>query len=157
MPKFDLLEAPVGIRRPTSADCQELLALVESSHSLHRPWVDPPSTPQRYETYLRTRQGPGDDGFFICDSRSGCIVGVVNLNCIVRGFFHSAYLGYYAGAAFARQGYMSDGLKLVSRFSFTEMGLHRLEANIQPENVASIALRANVVFARKGFRRDIYR
>jgi [ribosomal protein S5]-alanine N-acetyltransferase len=151
MATFDLEEGRVGIRRPTAADCDELLALVHSSQALHRPWVDPPSTRERYEAYLQSRGGPGDDGFLVCDRRSGSIVGVVNLNCIVRGFFHSAYLGYYVGAAFGGQGYMTGGLKLVARFAFTEMGLHRLEANIQPENVASIALVRKCGFRMEGF------
>lgn len=151
MPSFELFEGRIGIRRPTAADCDELLALIHSSQDLHRPWLDPPSTRQRYDAYLESRRGPGDEGFLVCDSRSGSIVGVVNLNCIVRGFFHSAYLGYYVGAAFAGQGYMTEGLKLVARFAFVEIGLHRLEANIQPENVASIALARRCGFRKEGF------
>jgi [ribosomal protein S5]-alanine N-acetyltransferase len=151
MASFELVEGRVEIRRPMAADCDEFLALVRSSQDLHRPWVEPPSTRQRYEAYLESRQWVGDDGFFVCDSGSGSIVGVVNLNCIVRGFFHSAYLGYYVGAAFAGRGYMTEGLKLVARFAFTEMGLHRLEANIQPENVASIALVRKCGFRKEGF------
>jgi ribosomal-protein-alanine N-acetyltransferase len=151
MASFELLKGRVGIRRPTAADCDEFLTLVNSSRELHRPWVEPPSTRQRYEAYLESRRGQGDDGFLVCDSGSGAIVGVVNLNCIVRGFFHSAYLGYYVGAAFAGQGYMTEGLKLVARVAFTEIGLHRLEANIQPENVASLALARKCRFRKEGF------
>lgn len=151
MPSFESIGTRVAIRRPTPADCDEFLALVQSSQHFHHPWVDPPSTKERYETYLQSRQGPGDDGFLICDHGSGRIVGVVNLNCIVRGHFHSAYLGYYIAEAFAGQGYMTDGLRLVARFAFGEMGLHRLEANIQPENVASIALARKCGFRKEGF------
>jgi [ribosomal protein S5]-alanine N-acetyltransferase len=151
MPSFELIEGRIGIRRPTAADCEELLALVNSSQELHRPWLDAPSTREQFDKYLQSRRGAGDDGFFVCDSGSGAIVGVVNLNCIVRGFFHSAYLGYYVGAAFAGQGYMTEGLKLVACFAFTEMGLHRLEANIQPGNVASIALVRKCGFRKEGF------
>ena len=113
MASFDLAGTRVGIRRPAGVDCDELLALVQTSQSLHRPWVDPPSTRERYETYLKSREGPGDDGFFVCDSGSGRIVGVVNVNCTVRGLFQSAYLGYYVGAAFAGKGYMTEGVGLV--------------------------------------------
>jgi len=151
MPEFALTGQHVSIRRPAVADCDEFLALVQSSQNLHRPWADPPSTRERYENYLRSRQAPGDDGFFVCDSRLGSIVGVVNLNCIVRGLFQSTYLGYYVGAAFAGQGFMTEGLSQVARFAFSEMGLHRLEANIQPENVASIALVRKCGFRKEGF------
>jgi len=151
MPSFELLAYRVGIRRPSTADRDEFLALVQSSRSLHHPWVDPPSTPEQFEAYLQSRQAPGDDGFLLCEHQSGRIVGVINFNCIVRGFFQSAYLGYYIGASFAGQGYMTEGLKLAARFAFTEMNLHRLEANIQPKNIASIALVRKCGFRREGF------
>ena len=35
---------------------------------------------------------------------------------------------------FSEKGYMSAGLKLVLEKVFKELALHRLEANIQPEN-----------------------
>jgi ribosomal-protein-alanine N-acetyltransferase len=75
----------------------------------------------------------------------------VNLNEIVRGAFHSAYLGYYGFAPHARQGYMTEGLGLVLRHAFRQMGLHRLEANIQPRNRASRALVRRLGFRREGF------
>lgn len=151
MPSFELIGMRVAIRRPTFADCDEFLSLVHASRSLHMPWVDPPSTRELYESYVRSRQGQTDDGFFVCDHASGQIIGVVNLNCIVRGLFQSAYLGFYVRAAHASQGYMVEGLALVVKYAFCEMGLHRLEANIQPENVASLALVRRLGFRKEGF------
>ncbi len=78
-------------------------------------------------------------------------MGVVNLNEIVRGAFHSAYLGYYGFTPHAGQGYMAEGLGLVLRHAFRRMGLHRLEANIQPGNRASRALVRGLGFRREGF------
>jgi [ribosomal protein S5]-alanine N-acetyltransferase len=78
-------------------------------------------------------------------------MGVVNLNEIVRGAFHSAYLGYYGFNPHARQGYMAEGLGLVLRHAFRRVGLHRLEANIQPGNRASRALVRRLGFRREGF------
>ncbi len=79
------------------------------------------------------------------------IVGVFNLSEIVRGFFQSAYLGFYAVADYAGQGYMSAGLKLVLKKIFEEMDLHRLEANIQPNNHRPIHL-----VQKNGFRKEGY-
>ena len=75
----------------------------------------------------------------------------MNVNCIVCRAFQSAFLGYYANAAFAGRGYMTEGLRLVTEYAFTEMGLHRLEANIQPANLASIGVAKKCGFHKEGF------
>jgi ribosomal-protein-alanine N-acetyltransferase len=75
----------------------------------------------------------------------------VNLNEIVRGAFRSAYLGYYSFTPHAGHGYMAEGLRLVLRHAFRGLGLHRLEANIQPGNRASRALVRGLGFRREGF------
>ena len=78
------------------------------------------------------------------------LVGVVNLNEIVRGNFQSAYLGYYAFAPHVGRGYMREGLTLALRWVFGELRLHRVEANIQPGNEASLALVRRLGFRREG-------
>lgn len=77
-------------------------------------------------------------------------MGYVEITQIVRGLFCSAYLGYYAFAEHARQGLMAEGLQQVVRLAFTKLKLHRLEANIQPENLASIALVRSCGFHKEG-------
>ena len=151
MSSFDAAGATVGIRRPTFADCDEFISLMQASQEFHHPWVDFPKTPGRYDAYVRSRQTPTEDGFLICERQANRIVGVINLNCIVRGFLQSAYLGFGVGAQFARQGHMAEGLNLVTAYAFSEMGLHRLEANIQPANLASIALVRRCNFGKEGF------
>src|SRR5207237_4260491 len=63
----------------------------------------------------------------------------------------SAYLGYAVGKSFARQGYMREGIELVLRHAFLNLRLHRVEANIQPGNKASISLAQSAGFRREGF------
>ena len=70
---------------------------------------------------------------------------------MVRGSFHSAYLGYYISAAAARCGIMSEALSLVIHHAFNVLELHRLEANIQSGNTASIALARKLGFRKEGF------
>jgi len=81
----------------------------------------------------------------------GQIAGVISISEIVRGSFCSGYLGYYALVPFQRQGYMRAGLSAVIQLAFRVHGLHRLEANIQPDNVASIALVRNLGFELEGY------
>ena len=79
------------------------------------------------------------------------IVGYFNISEIVRGPMQSAFLGYGAVAAHAGHGYMTEGMQLVLERAFTELRLHRLEANIQPGNSASIALVRRCGFVHEGF------
>ena len=151
MPTYDAIGTRVGIRRPTDADCDEFLALTRASEAFHQPWVDLPKSRERYEEYLASRLTEWYDGFFICDAQTHQIVGVINLNVITRGALQSAYLGYWIGESFARKGYMTEGIKLVTQYAFTELGLHRVEANIQPGNLASIALVRKCGFQKEGF------
>lgn len=90
-------------------------------------------------------------GFVVYLPATGQLAGVVNLTQVVRGFFCSGYLGYYAFAGFERRGLMKQGLKAVVRHAFTKLGLHRLDANIQPGNTASIALVRSCGFALEGY------
>ena len=70
------------------------------------------------------------------------ILGYLAANEIVHRSFQSGYLGYWAAAEHAGQGYLRDAVALAIHHFFTRrrFRLHRLEANIQPENHRSIAL-----------------
>jgi len=141
----------VFLRRVNADDESEFLVLMRASRRLHRPWVTPPMTPGPFEAYLQRVGQDNAEGLLVCRREDGAIAGVINLNDIVRGALQSAYLGYYAGAPFAGHGYMTEGLQLVLRYAFTTLKLHRLEANIQPGNQASMALVRGCGFTREGF------
>ena len=110
-----------------------------------------PETPDRYAAYVARAADPRAAPFFACRKEDGAIIGFLNISEIVRGSFKSAFLGYGAVAGFAGQGYMTEALRLVLREAFTQIGLHRLEANIQPGNTGSIALAKRCGFELEGF------
>jgi [ribosomal protein S5]-alanine N-acetyltransferase len=139
------------LRPPTVRDRDDFLALVRSSRARLRPWVDPPADRRAFAAYLRRSRRPTERAFLVCRRDDGAITGVINVSQISLGGFRSAYLGYYAGSRFMGKGYMSEGLRLVLRHAFSELGLHRLEANIQPANRASIRLVRRLGFRREGF------
>lgn len=81
---------------------------------------------------------------------SGELVGLVNLNAIVRGAFHSAYLGFHAFVPHQGRGLMREGLRSVITCAFAEHGLHRVEANVQPANQRSARLVQGLGFRLEG-------
>ena len=145
------VEPRVRIRPPAHADEHAFVAAVRGSRSLHRPWTTPPDTPAAYRAWLERMAPPAHHAFLVCRGDDGAIAGVITLTNIVMGAFRSGYLGYYAFAGHERQGLMSAGLRAVVRHAFRTLGLHRLEANIQPGNAASIALVASCGFSKEGY------
>lgn len=141
----------VLLRLPTAADRDEFLALVRRSRRLHRPWAFPPRDPRSFRAFVRAARSPRGVRLLVCMRADGAIVGVVNLNEIVRGGLQSAFLGYYAFAGATGRGYMTEAIRLVLRYAFAVLGLHRIEANVQPGNHRSLALAARCGFRREGF------
>ena len=68
-----------------------------------------------------------------------------------QGAFRSAYLGYYAFTPHENQGLMAEGLGLAIADAFRRLRLHRLEANVQPGNKASLRLVRRLGFRREGY------
>ncbi len=141
----------VYLRPPARVDQNEFLGLMRKSRSFHRPWASAPTDEERFRAYLADARRPDFEAMLVCRYDDRAIVGFFNLSQITRGYLQSAYLGYAVGKPFARQGYMSDGLELVLRHAFLTLRLHRIEANIQPGNQASLALARGAGFRREGF------
>ncbi|MFF3153126.1 GNAT family N-acetyltransferase [Streptomyces sp. NPDC057910] len=151
-----LAEGPrAGIRHFTLQDAAEFTARAASSRTLHGPWLAPPADPGSYATYAqRLITDPTRHGFLVCERGDGRIAGFININNVVEGAFLSGALGYGAFAHAAGRGLMSEGLDLVLRYAFTAIGLHRLEANIQPANTGSINLVRRAGFRLEGYSPD---
>lgn len=132
-------------------DGPEFLRAVARSTRLHGRWVYPPAGPASFRSYL-ARIGRGEDtGFLVRRRDTGDLAGFVNLNNVVRGALQSAELGYAAFSPHQRRGLMAEGLRLVFGYSFGTLGLHRLQASIQPANRASVALARSCGMALEGF------
>ncbi|MEV7381354.1 GNAT family N-acetyltransferase [Streptomyces lydicus] len=144
----------VGIRPFTAADREEFTTAARESTALHHPWLFPPATGDAYDSYLNRLREPTREGFLICELPGGRIAGYLTVNNIVHGAFRCGAIGYGAFAHAAGRGLMSEGLRLVLRYAFTELGLHRLEVNIQPANEQSIALVKRAGFRLEGFSPD---
>jgi ribosomal-protein-alanine N-acetyltransferase len=134
------------LRKPTANDEPEIRACYSRSTSLHQPWT---YEPKDYPDYLAQ-----PERHFLCLENTGEIVGSFNISNIVRGYFHSAYLGYEVFVPHQGKGYMRTGLELLLDHAFSKLNLHRLEANVQPGNTRSIQLLERAGFVKEGYSRD---
>ena len=141
----------VFLRSPERADRGEFVALMRASRAFHRPWATAPTDDEAFEAYLLDSRRPDFEAMLACRREDGAILGFFNLSHITRGSLQSAYLGYAVASMYAGQGYMREAIELVLREAFLNLRLHRIEANIQPGNHASIALARGAGFSREGF------
>jgi ribosomal-protein-alanine N-acetyltransferase len=141
----------VYLRHPRKSDMDEFTRLVVESRRFLHPWVLPASTPEAYERYLQYSRRKSVCACLVCRSEDSRIMGVCNLSQIFLGNLQNVFLGYWIGAMYAGQGYMIEALDLLLTYAFETLRLHRVEANIQPENVDSKALVARIGFRMEGF------
>ena len=141
----------IFLRHPRKNDLEEFTGLVIASRRFLHPWATPAANPEAYGHYLRYTRRASVCAGLICRNEDHCIIGVCSLSQIFLGNLKSAYLGYWIGAKFARQGYMTEAIDLMLSHAFETLRLHRIEANIQPENAGSIAVVSRLGFRLEGF------
>ena len=141
----------LNLQKPGLRHEAAFLQAARRSRALHTGLVSPPANSEAFREYIRSLRKESREGFLITLPESGDFVGVVNVNEIVRGAFQSAYLGYYAFLPHAGRGLMWQGMQQVIQHCFKELRLHRLEANIQPQNERSIALVQALGFSKEGY------
>jgi [ribosomal protein S5]-alanine N-acetyltransferase len=141
----------VELRPPAPEDRDAFIVAMIDSAELHRPWVTPPVTAPEFDAWL-IRAGRADfDASLAVRPSDGEIVGYFNVSQIIRGPLQSAFLGYGGVARWSGAGYMTAAMRLVLERAFTDLVLHRIEANVQPGNAPSIALVERCGFVREGF------
>jgi len=134
-----------------------MLALRLASQDWLRPWDPLPSaggmgSPEAVvDRAIATADMETGQRHLVCRGDSGAIVGMCNLSQIFRGPFDNACMGWWRGPAGGGQGYMTQGVLLVLRRAFEQLGLHRVEANIMPRNGPSKALAVRCGFRFEGY------
>lgn len=147
----DDAEVRVFLRPPVAADADEYIALVQANRDFLHPWVDPPDDRETFLTYVESGQSPDFKPFLICSGQDKQILGSINLSQISLGNFCSAYVGFWISKQFSGRGLMSAALLELFRIAFGEMGLHRLEMNVQPTNERSVRLMKRLHIRREGY------
>jgi ribosomal-protein-alanine N-acetyltransferase len=151
----------VVLRSPQMSDCAEWVALREASRDFLVPWEPTwPADDLTRAAFRRRIKRYGEDqrcdlayAFFIFRRQDNVLVGGLTLANIRRGCAQAGSLGYWMGAAYARQGYMTAAVNALIPFAFETLKLHRMEAACIPTNVASIRLLEKTGFKREGFAR----
>jgi ribosomal-protein-alanine N-acetyltransferase len=153
MKKKVLKGKKVYLREPEPGDSAEYIASARKSEKFHRGLVKMSKTPEGFANFLKRSQGDANACFLIRRNEDDAIAGMVNLTQIFYGPFCGAYLGYWLCAGFTGQGLMAEAIGLILRHAFTDLKLHRLEANIQPDNAPSINVVKRAGFTKEGFSR----
>lgn len=155
----ELVQDEVRLRRLTRRDARAWTALRGSNMAWLQPWEAtsphggdrrPPSF-RRYVAEL-DRQGRAGDGLPFAIEVDGALAGQCSVLGIVRGSLWSASVGYWVGQEFAGRGVTPLAVAMVTDYCFTELGLHRMEVNIRPENAASLRVVAKLRFRDEGLR-----
>ncbi len=132
-------------------DAAALIAANQDNVAYHAPWVTAFIDQAGFDAWFARGVTGANVSLLARERPGGALVGVVNLSEIVMGAFRSAYLGYWGYAPTGGRGLMTHALREAVNVAFDELGLHRVEANIQPGNERSIALVRRAGFVKEGF------
>jgi len=148
----------IFLRLPQNQDYAEWVDLRRSSHDFLQPWE--PSWPKddltrhgfrrRLKRYSRDIKDRTAYTFFLFQQNSSQIIGGISLGNIRYGITRSGSLGYWMGEPFARQGYMTEAVRMVCEFAFDNLNLHRVEAACLPTNEFSKKLLLSLDFSWEG-------
>jgi ribosomal-protein-alanine N-acetyltransferase len=152
----------VVLRAPQMSDYAEWASLREASRDFLTPWE--PTWPaddltraafrRRIKRYSEDQRGDLAYPFFVFRRSDQVLVGGLTLANIRRGCAQAGSLGYWMGAPYAHQGYMTAAVNAMLPFAFGTLRLHRIEAACIPANAASIRLLEKTGFWREGFARQ---
>ena len=82
----------------------------------------------------------------------GRLQGQLNVANVMYGSVSSAVLGYWVSPEIAGRGVMPTAVALVTDYLMDQVGLHRVEINIRPENLASLRVIQKLGFRYEGLK-----
>ncbi|WP_028610233.1 GNAT family N-acetyltransferase [Paenibacillus harenae] len=98
----------------------------------------------------RTEAAANGDGysFAVIDRESGTFMGSIGMN--IDKNHHRAELGYWLGAQFWNNGYMTEAVRRVVQFGFLELGLNKVSAAAMTGNPASSSVMKKIGMQYEG-------
>ena len=146
------------LRPPRPADHANWARLREASREHLAPW-EPTWAPDelsawsfghRLRRYEEEAERDEARHFFIFRTRDDALLGGLTLGEIRRGVSQTGTLGYWMGKPYAGQGNMTRAVAAATRWGFSALRLHRIEAACVVSNTASARLLARAGFVREG-------
>jgi [ribosomal protein S5]-alanine N-acetyltransferase len=141
----------IFLRYVAHEDFDELMQMFRESRKFYKGLITPPENLKDFKNYVARNDEEASEFFVICRNEDEKIVGAINLSQIFRKAFQNAYLGYSLGVKYTGAGFMTEAVELILRHAFVNLKLHRVEANVQPENLPSIAVLRRCGFTKEGF------
>lgn len=129
----------------------EVIAANRASVAFHHPWITAPCQPAAFEEVFAAIDSDRAAVLLARATDSDALVGLLNFSQIARKGFQNAYLGFYGMIGQTGGGRMTEAVRTGLAHAFGPIGLHRIEANVQPGNARSLALVARAGFRKEGF------
>lgn len=139
------------LRKPAQQDGPEFVARVLASRDHLEPFVFAADSVSAYRSWLARGRRSEIEQFLVCARRDDTLAGFVTLNNITAGSLQSAATGWAGFNPHLGAGHLTDGVSMVLELAFTQLHLHRVEANIQPPNSRSRALAQRAGFRLEGY------
>ncbi|MEP7055548.1 MAG: GNAT family protein [Actinomycetota bacterium] len=158
----ELSHGPVGVRPLRRGDARTWSEIRIANEEWLTPWESTPAgsrssyaarhSPAAYTVMWRSLRAATRAGTHLpfAVTYEGRLVGQVTAGNLVRGSFNSCYLGYWVDRRVAGRGIGSIAVALVTDHCFGPARLHRVEANVRPENIASRRLLEKLQFRAEG-------
>ena len=155
----------VYLRYPVQRDWRAWSGLRADSQAFLAPWepawahdaLSRGAFRRRLKMYRTEMRQGVTYSFLIFRAADDALLGGVTLSNLRRGVAQAATLGYWVGAGYARQGYVTEALGAVLEYAFQHLGLHRVEAACLPGNEASRRLLLRSGFQEEGYAREFLR
>ena len=147
------------LRQLQPTDAQALFA-IRSDQQVRAPYgQEPYQSLADAQAMIQRLQGIYErrEGLFWCITLKGAdtMIG----SCTLFNFdpdFHCAETGYELNRAYWRQGIIAEALPAMLTYGFSELGLHRIEANVGADNLPSQNVLRKLGFAHEGILRQRY-
>jgi len=158
MSSFPALETDrLRLRELVVDDAGTLLAIHGDREAMRWFGTDPLTDLQQaerlVETFASWRHLPNPGLRWGIERKDGALIGTCGLFKWNRGW-RSCTLGYELAASSWGQGFMRESLTTVIDWGFDSMGLNRIEAQIHPQNAASLGLAKRLGFVEEGLLRQ---